>query len=261
MVKSAATSVANSAQAAVADLKAPPKTIECSTKDCKVIINVPPTLFDWTCTNENCKKSNPPSNKVCSDCKTEPPRVMSLNPFVTCPKCQAQTIVPSSNASKHIQAAAKKTKEVAIKVKEETKATYHHLKSAPSQFNCEHCFTLLAVPQRANWKCPRGECLKENGGDTNVCSGCGVEQELPPIAMVMCGACKKPTAVPKTNFANKVKTGAKDVSKSAKKVYYDLAGKDYVVCPRCATPLKLPKKEDEKEKKRRTKRRGSERRN
>jgi len=247
IVKSAATSVANSAQAAVADLKAPPKTIECSTEGCGVIITVPPTLFDWVCVNETCKKTNSPSNKICSDCKAEPPRVLSLNPFVTCPKCKAHTIVPSSNASKHIQSAAKKTKEVAIKVKNETKATYVHLKSAPSQFNCEHCSTLLAVPQRQDWKCPRGECLKENSGETNVCAGCGVEQDLPPVSMVMCGACHKATSVPKSNFANKVKTGAKDVSKSAKKVYYDLAGKDYIVCPRCSTPLKLPKEDDKKD--------------
>jgi len=122
IVKSAATSVANSAQAAVADLKAPPKTINCSTEGCGVVITVPPTLFDWMCPNENCKKSNPPSNKICSDCKGEPPHVMGLNPFVTCPKCKAHTIVPSSNASKHLQSAAKKTKEVAIKVKKRDKS-------------------------------------------------------------------------------------------------------------------------------------------
>jgi uncharacterized protein YbaR (Trm112 family) len=173
---------------------------------------------------------------------------MGLNPFVVCPKCKSQTIVPSSNASKHLQSAAKKTKEAAIKVKNEAKTTYTHLKATPVQFNCEHCSTLLAVPPKQDWKCPRGECQTDNTGESSVCSACGIEQEVPPPAMVMCGACHKATSVPRSNFANKMKTGAKDVSKSAKKVYYDIAGKDYIVCPRCNTPLKLGNKKSEDKK-------------
>jgi len=246
VVKSAASSVAKSAENAINDLKATPKTIECATEGCGVIIDVPASIFDWTCGNLNCKKSNATENKNCSACKAEPPAVLGLNPYVTCPKCKAQTCVPSSNASKHLKSAAKKTKEAAIKVKNEAQSTYVHLKAAPSQFNCQHCSTLLAVPARADWKCPRGECKADNSGESNTCHGCGVEQESSGPVMVQCGACKKATTVPKSNFANKVKTGAKDMSKSAKKVYYDIAGKDYIVCPRCNTPLKLGDKKDEK---------------
>jgi len=120
------------------------------------------------------------------------------------------------------------------------KETYSHLKSKPSQFNCENCNSLLAVPAIPAWKCSISECGLVNDGSVEMCGKCG-QPRVAEEVKVMCGVCNKVTRVPSNNLINKFKAGVKEMDRSATKTYYDLSGTDYVVCPRCATPIKLIK--------------------
>jgi len=251
IINTTAKSISKSITDEYNELKATPKKIKCSGANCVVELDVPSNIFDWVCSSENCRKLNTRESNECVNCKAI--RTKVLNPTIQCPKCGTNTIVPSSNASKHLQTASKNTKEFVVKTAKSAKETYNNLKSAPSEFNCEHCTSLLAVPPSDPWLCPRNECAHQNadGCDYELCAKCNVKRDV-PVRQVMCGVCQLVTKVPSTNFANKVKVNLKELDRSTKKIYYDLAGKNYIVCPRCSAPLKLkdkPKEEKNNEQK------------
>jgi hypothetical protein len=158
------------------------------------------------------------------------------NPVLECATCHAKTDVPTTNAALHLKNAKKTTVEFVDKTSAAVKKEYEHLKSKPKQFNCEHCNTLLAVPPPQPWTC--ATCSVSNEALLESCASCSTKRVEQP-QLVLCGVCSNPTKVPSTNFENIAKANLKDLDKSAKKIYYDLAGKPYVLCPRCAQPMKL----------------------
>jgi len=138
-----------------------------------------------------------------------------------------------------LKATGAAAKKLAVTTAQKTKETYQMLKSRPTQFNCEHCNALLGVPPGLPWRCARVECgFTNQDGYSESCEQCKLTREVPELK-VECGVCHKVTKVPTTNFVNKVKSGVQDLDRSVKKIYYDLSGTDYVVCPRCAAPIKL----------------------
>lgn len=81
-------------------------------------------------------KRNPSSAITCEQCGTAKPKSASdAVHAVTCQVCQSKTVVPNSNASKHLSSAAKATKEFARSVSTSTKSAYAHAKASPVQFN------------------------------------------------------------------------------------------------------------------------------
>jgi len=236
MAKSMAKSAADSVKSGVAELQAAPSTVICSNDACKRAIPVPPGVFNWTCATPQCRAINPSGNSVCATCNTAKPKL--INPNVQCSACGTFTIVPTSNASKHLKSAGKATKEFVVATAAATKETYNEMKSKPVQFNCSHCTALLHVPPQQPWLCARGECgAGPNDGQLESCPSCGVKRDL-PAQLVLCGVCNKQTKVPSMVLLNKMRQGASLVNRGATKIYYDVAGKDYVVCPRCGAAIR-----------------------
>jgi uncharacterized Zn finger protein (UPF0148 family) len=90
-------------------------------------------------------KQNAAANATCEQCGTVKPKSASAERAVTCQVCQSKTVVPNSNASKHLHSAARATKDFARSVSTSTKSAYHHAKATPMQFNCSCCTSLLQV--------------------------------------------------------------------------------------------------------------------
>jgi len=232
-----ASAIFKSLTSKVDELKEPPKKVNCLNPACKKELDVPPGVFDWACSNPVCRKINERSVSACTACQSQ--RVEVIAPSVRCAACGCSTEVPSSNASKHLKATGAAAKKFAQDTAQKTKETYEMLKSRPTQFNCQHCNALLGVPPGLPWNCPRVECgFLNQDGLSDACLQCKITREMPELK-VECGVCHKVTSVPTTNFVNKVKSGVQDLDRSVKKIYYDLSGTDYVVCPRCAAPIKL----------------------
>jgi len=143
--------------------------------------------------------------------------------------------VPSSGARQLLTDA----KTVVVKTAQTAKKEFETLQEKPAQFNCEHCSTLLAVPAPMPWAC--ASCKTVSQPDAVACSACGLKR--PSTAqMVLCGVCQKATAVPGSNFMVKVKAGLFDTQKAIKKLYLDVSGKPYILCPRCQNPLHVDMK-------------------
>jgi len=220
----------------VTNLQAVPKKVKCSNEVCGKELDVPPNIFDWVCVK--CRKINERTVSVCVACQAS--RLEVVTPTVQCTACGTSTIVPTSNASKALKATGAAAKKLAQTTAQKTKETYEMLKSAPTQFNCEHCNALLGVPPGLPWRCIRAECgFTNQDGYSDTCMQCKFTRQLPEMK-VECGVCHKVTKVPTTNFVNKVKSGVQDLDRSVKKIYYDISGTDYVTCPRCAAPIKIP---------------------
>jgi len=235
--------VADATSKKIEEWKAPPSVIHCSNPECKAEIETPSNLFDWQCVNPACHKANARELKNCTGCNALKPA--SQPPVLTCSKCGTPNIVPTSNASKAMKEAGAKTKQVMKETADSVKETYQNMKSKPSQFNCEHCNNLLAVPAPLPWTCPRPECANvPNDGNADACATCKQPRDpatrpAPIEQKVRCGVCNKVTTVPATNFSNKMKSGVKEMDRSSRKMWYDVTGKTYVLCPRCSNPLKL----------------------
>lgn len=223
-----AVSAVKAAETAVLQLREYPTSVQCPS--CLTVNPVAPALWDWTCSKEDCKKSNTGAVSACVDCKTAKPS--TPNPKVTCTKCSAIVTVPSSNASKLLDDGKIGVRETAKAAKKEIDM----LQEKPTQFNCEHCHTLLGVPAPMPWSC--AQCKTSNPADAAACTGAGCTVSKPDTAgMVLCGVCNKATKVPANNFLVKVKAEYALASKGLKKLYLDIASKPYILCPRCQTPL------------------------
>lgn len=86
-------------------------SVQCS--GCPLTVEVPESLFSWNCINGHTNKGE---IKECSECKTVRPAPSpdQQQPTVTCPTCHTVTIVPATNASKHVKEAATNTKKFAV---------------------------------------------------------------------------------------------------------------------------------------------------
>jgi len=227
----AAKSAADAAKAKYVELKSYPTQVRCSA--CPHEIAVPPTAFDWTCPAGHVSKL---SDDTCVECKVAQPAGLP-EPTVTCPSCQTVTIVPASNARKHVRETAVKTKEFAKATAVATKQGVEHLRATPTTFHCAHCNTLLAVPT-GDWACQT--CTTENEEATPKCKQCGQKKS---DQKAICGVCRQSTVIPSSNFSDSLKSGVKNVSQSSKKVYYDVANKPYITCGKCATHIPIEKKD------------------
>jgi hypothetical protein len=229
MASAAAKSAAESAKKTYAELKAPPSKVRCV--NCPTEIDVPPTVWDWTCAAGHVNKRE---QDLCAECKVAQPANLP-EPTVTCPSCQAVTPVPSSNAKKHAREAAVKTKEAVVATAASAKAAVEHARAAPTTFHCAHCNTLLAVPT-GPWACQT--CTTENLEEAKACKQCGQKKT---DQKAICGVCRQSTVIPATNFADSLKHAAKDLKKSTQKVYYDVSGKPYLTCQKCQAHVAVDK--------------------
>jgi len=223
----AAASAQASVQKTYADLKAYPTSIQCSGCDKK--IDLPPTFFDWRCTNEH---ENDKQNKTCATCSQPKPKL--ANPTVTCASCGLHISVPTNNASRMSTEAATNAKKFIVQTAEKTKTQVQHLAAAPETFHCAHCNSLLAVPTGA-WSCQT--CTTENEETAQKCKQCTQKKS---DQKAICGVCRQSTVIPGSNFVDSLRANARDLSKSGTKVYLDMAGKAYVTCTRCNTNVRLP---------------------
>lgn len=55
--------------------------------------------------------------------------------------------------------------------------------------------------------------------------------------------CRQSTEIPASNFRDSVKSGVKNVTQGTKKVYFDVAGKPYLTCGKCAAHVSIPKQD------------------
>jgi len=227
----AAKSAADATKAKVAELRSYPTQVRCSA--CPTEIPVPPTAFDWTCAAGHTSQLHEPT---CRECKAAQPAGLP-RPTVTCPSCQAVTVVPTSNARKHVGETAVKTKEFAVATAASTKQGIEHLRAAPTTFHCAHCNTLLAVPT-GPWACQT--CTSENEESEIKCKQCGQKKS---DQKAICGVCRQSTVIPASNFTDSIKSNAKSAAQGTKKVYYDVSSKPYVTCGKCATHVTIEKKD------------------
>lgn len=249
-VTQAAASAKAYGERTVADLKSAPTVIPCSS--CATVLNVPSGLFDWKCNQAGCGRVNSPSVKQCATCASpKPPRGPDdTQPALVCPVCHASTVVPKSNAEKHLAHAAKTTKELAASASAAASAEYKHLKSAPRQFNCRTCNSLLQVPDY--WVCKR--CASHNyrpppeegkeGSTTSseaACAVCSTQRDATDDEQVLCGKCNTATSVPKSNFSNRVRKYSTTISRALTKMQYDVTGTPYIQCDACQTNIAVPR--------------------
>lgn len=225
----AAKSAVQATKAKVADLRAAPTQVRCSA--CPHEIEVPATAFDWHCAAGHLNRG---TAAVCEECKLAPPEGL-VGPSVTCPACQVVTVVPASNARKHVRETATKTKEFAVATAVATKQGVAHLRAAPTTFHCAHCNTLLAVPT-GPWACQT--CTSENEEECETCKQCAQKKAA---QKAICGVCRQSTVIPGSNFTDSIKSGVKNVTQGSKKVYFDVAGKPYLTCGKCSAHVSIPK--------------------
>lgn len=123
-------------------------------------------------------------------------------------------------------------------------STRQQEKAIRDQFNCEHCLAWLDMPTfpMGTWMCSKPSCLfPSNEPGSKACLKCGTAPDKILVPeKVICGSCQKETKVPTSNFKNQMSTSLHLASRSAKKLFYDIARKDYVLCPRCDAPIKIP---------------------
>lgn len=215
----AAEKVAKSAQAKVTELKAVPTHIRCSA--CPQQMAIPPAAFNWICNSGHLNAERTPTCIVCAS-----PAPVLPNPCVACPHCHTITAIPSSNMRKEMRETQTKTKEYV-----------ERMKATPVNFHCAHCNTLLAVPV-GPWTCQT--CNSENVDECKKCWQCSQKKTM---QRAICGVCRASTPISTTNFSDSLKSGAKSVAMSSKKVYYDIAGTPYVTCGMCRANVSLEKKD------------------
>jgi hypothetical protein len=80
-------------------------------------------------------------------------------------------------------------------------------------------------------------CTKENPEEAKECSQCNQKKT---DQKCICGNCRNSTAIPSTNFMDGLAATARDLSKSSRKIYYDIAGKPYLTCQKCNNHIKMP---------------------
>jgi len=217
----------NSISQSVNNLGKPPTEVKCA--GCPLVIPVPATAWDWTCDNRHLNNKDA---KVCSVCNIPKPK--SFQPVVICPQCHTQTPIPSNNAVKFFKDAATSTKTAVVGAAVATKESISKLGSTPTQFHCEHCDALLAVPS-GPWACQT--CTFVNAEDQQKCNQCSQSKA---DQKAICGVCRQSTCIPSSNFTDSVHHTFRSASKSTKKVFYDVSGKPYVVCPRCSGHVPVP---------------------
>ena len=176
--------------------------------------------------------SNDRSASVCQVCNAPKPKVIHA-PSVVCSSCHTATVVPTSNATKHLSEAATSTKKFAVSTTTAAKEQIKYLSSAPETFHCSHCNSLLAVPT-GPWACQT--CTAENAEDAVKCRQCGQKKSE---QKAICGVCRQSTVIPTTNFFDGLKATTRDLAKSSSKVYLDVSGKSYVTCARCGQHIPL----------------------
>lgn len=196
------------------ELKSRPTVVQCKMEQCKLLLAVPPEVWDWQCEHEE-HHQNDANAKVCVTCGGKRP---SFTPVLTC-QCGAQVMVPSTAAKAQLDQGAAYTKEQSKKAVVAAKASYQHWKSAPEEFNCQHCNEKLHVPPPVFWGCVN--CGQQNAPDLSKCSECNTKNKQE----VVCGNCNQVCSVPESNLANAArstkltaKKGVADLSASAKKL-------------------------------------------
>lgn len=250
-VINAASAAKSYTERTLTELKSTPAVIPCSS--CNTALNVPPGLFDWRCARPGCGKVNQRTDKQCTGCAapTPPKDPNEPQPALVCPVCNASTVVPKSNLEKHIQQAAKATKELAASASAAASAEYKRLKAAPRQFNCKTCNALLTVPDywvckqcsSHNYKPPPEEgCVeqKEKEKEQLFCSVCSAPKPEEAVEQVLCGKCGTATDVPKTNFSNNVRKYTTTIARTFEKLKLDVTGAPYITCDACGTNVPVP---------------------
>jgi hypothetical protein len=222
--KSAAKSASDYTKKTISDLKAPPASVQCS--GCPRQVPVPKELFDWVCTQ---KHRNDRSEEKCTECGGEKwtPPVEEVKK-VTCAECQAVTEVPNTTAARHLKQAAYDTKTAITKTAVAAQESIVKMKSAPEQFHCSVCDTLLFVPKGA-WMCQA--CAQSNEEDIQACANPKCSQKKTQ-QKVLCGVCNQAVLVPTSNFMNSLGHVERQMSTGVKKAFYTIADKPSVLCPR-----------------------------
>jgi hypothetical protein len=222
---------ADAAKQTYTQLKSTPTQVQC--KGCGTQVSVPVDAWNWRCEigHEN------GDVKACTTCGQPKPK--TPNPTVSCPTCSTVTDCPSTVIWESIRNAPTNTKKIVVEGVNSVKKDVQQLRSAPSEFKCVHCQTLLAVPM-VPWQCQT--CNFRNGPEVERCNSC---QQTRAQQKVLCGVCRRSTPVPSSNFAAQlydVKVSAKE---SVKKVYYKVSKATFTTCPRCNTHVSFQKVGDE----------------
>jgi DNA-directed RNA polymerase subunit RPC12/RpoP len=144
--------------------------------------------------------------------------------------------VPSTAAQRHLKQAAYDTKTAIQKTATAAQESIVKLKSAPDQFHCSVCDSLLFVPKGA-WMCQA--CATSNQEDNQACSNEKCSQKKTQ-QKVLCGICNQAVLVPTSNFMNSLGHTERQMSSGIKKAYYTIADKAHVICPRCKKQVLIP---------------------
>lgn len=210
--KQGAKDVAAWTQNKFVELKSRPTTVMCRMENCKLLLAVPPEVWEWQCEE---KHQNEADARVCATCQAKRP---SFTPVLTC-QCGNQVMVPSTVAKAQLDQGVQYTKEQTKAVGVAAKTSYQHWTSAPEEFNCQHCNEKLHVPPPIFWNCVG--CGQQNAPDLVKCSECSTKNKQE----VMCGNCNQICTVPDSNLANAARStklsatkGVKDVAAAAKKL-------------------------------------------
>jgi len=231
--KSAAKSASDYTKKTISDLKAPPASVQC--QGCPRQVPVPKELFDWTCSQ---KHRNDRTEEKCTECggeKWTPP--VEEPKTVTCSECQAVTTVPNTTAARHLKQAAHDTKTVIQKTATAAQESIVKMKSAPEQFHCSVCDSLLFVPKGA-WMCQ--SCATSNEENSPACSNQPKCSQKKTQQKVLCGICNQAVLVPTSNFMNSLGHAERQMSSGVKKAFYTIADKPHIICPRCKKQVLIP---------------------
>jgi len=230
--KSAAKSASDYTKKTITELKSPPTSVQCS--GCPRQVPVPKELFDWTCSQKHRNDRDALKCTVCGGEKWTPP--VEEPKTVTCAECQAVTEVPNTAAARHLKQAAYDTKTAIQKTAVAAQESIVKLKSAPDQFHCSVCESLLFVPKGA-WMCQA--CAQSNEEDAQACGNPKCTQKKAQ-QKVLCGVCNQAVLVPTSNFMNSLGHAERQMSTGAKKAFYTIADKPHVLCPRCKKQVLIP---------------------
>jgi DNA-directed RNA polymerase subunit RPC12/RpoP len=100
-------------------------------------------------------------------------------------------------------------------------------------FSCAHCDALLAVPT-GPWACQT--CTLQNAEEAASCTRCSQKKT---DQKAICGVCGQSTKIPSSNFGDQLSHNMRSVSKTSKRLLYDVSGTPYVTCPRCSAHIKV----------------------
>jgi len=228
------------------DLTAYPTEIACSNSECKMVIKISESVWDWKCSSGHVNKG---MDEVCKQCQLTYKRPKVTSPNVVCSDCNTTTSVPTTNVGKHTKTAVKVTKKKAIATKQYAVERYIDWSSHPSKVPCnkDGCLTELVVPPEIwIWTCPDDH---KNDVSIAACGECkqARPKEIKP-RVVVCATCGTEIIVPGTNatvYISKAATKTKQAATSAKDVVvqtYDHLKSAPIQfdCSMCATPLVVP---------------------